>query len=170
MNRATDHWGPHWVFMWKDRESFKANANYKKAKSAKTWIWALCLLAYIQAIYLQTLSLCDSTTVRHDRTKNTLANMMIKATLKRKVFNTWLKGILVTSWPKLLSYHLSWGSEMLVSCELCPLWCCSSLRKCSYPRQRGPPWQCKGFPSAGRRNADCLVEQSMGTHWRPMHK
>lgn len=71
---------------------------------------------------------------------------------------------------KLLSYHLSWGSELWASCELCPSWCCSSRHKCSYPHQWPPPWQCKGFRSAGIQNADCLVEQSMGTHWKPMHK
>lgn len=50
-------------------------------------------------IYLQALALGDSTTVRHDRTKSTHASVMIKATLKGKVLNTWLKGTLVTSWP-----------------------------------------------------------------------
>lgn len=69
-------------------------------------------------------------------------------------------------WP---SYRLSWGSELLASCELCPLWHCSSRRRCSCPHRRAPPWRCRGCPSAGTRNGGCLAGQSTGTRWKSMH-
>lgn len=94
----------------------------------------------------------------------------LKAPWKRRSSIHGWKAYLSHHGRKLSSYHLSAGSGTWASCELCPLWCCSSRHRCSYPRQRAPPWQCKGFLFAGRRNAGCLVEQSMGTHWRPMHK
>lgn len=79
--------------------AFKGNANYKKAKSAKKTFCCFVCWPTLRSNYLLTGISTDSTTVRHDRTKSTRASMMIKATLKGNVFNTWLKGMLVTSWP-----------------------------------------------------------------------
>lgn len=68
------------------------------------------------------------------------------------------------------AYHLSAVPEMWASCELCPLWCCSSPHRCSCPHLRVPPLRCTGCPSPATQIVDCLAGQSMDTHWKPTRK